>query len=70
MYEVIINKSTATSFMIGPFVKAILGQTAGLNMKYIDTGEAKSADRLLETMKLKEYHKEHGKLPAGNKTFH
>ena len=39
-------------------------------MKYIDTGEAKSADRPLETMKLKEYHKEHGKLPAGNKTFH
>ena len=70
MDEARINKSKATSVMIGPDGKAIQGQTAGLNMKYIDTGEAKSADRLLETMKLKEYHKEHGKLPAGNKTFH
>jgi len=70
MDEVRINKSKATSVMIGPDGKAIQGQTAGLNMKYIDTGEAKSADRPLETMKLKEYHKEHGKLPAGNKTFH
>ncbi len=70
MDEARINKSKATSVMIGTDGKAIQGQTAGLNMKYIDTGEAKSADRLLETMKLKEYHKEHGKLPAGNKTFH
>ena len=70
MEEARINKSKATSVMIGPDGKAIQGQTAGLNMKYIDTGEAQSADRLLETMKLKEYHKEHGKLPAGNKTFH
>ena len=53
MDEVRINKSKATSVMIGPDGKAIQGQTAGLNMKYIDTGEAKSADRLLENNEIK-----------------
>ena len=53
MDEVRINKSKATSVMIGTDGKAIQGQTAGLNMKYIDTGEAKKCRQAFRNNEIK-----------------
>jgi RHS repeat-associated protein len=69
--EARINNSKATSVAIDANGKAIPNATAGLDMKFIDRGNTKQADRLLENQELKDYMNQHGgKLPAGNKTSH
>jgi RHS repeat-associated protein len=68
--EARINRSTATSVAIDANGKVIPNTSAGLDMKFIDQGGTKQADRLLETQKLNDYKNKHGELPAGNKTCH
>ena len=70
-----INRSRATSVAVDANGRAIIDingniTTAGLDMSFIDQGNTKQADRILENQELIDYHRQNGELPAGNKSFH